>query len=185
MGRRSSELSHTTPDNPTPSHELRTHGILPIVELRSPRPRGEVTGSGSPASKRQSRERAESPGWPKGPREPTAQTCCWRVRSGEGETHAQDITEEKQSLFQTDKTHTEREELLSLGRCCKSLFLVPEGQGGASVPSGGRGPLFLLSGTIVIFYVEFNGNCMKKERRKKNTQKNTTFQMLAVHLIPS
>lgn len=49
-------------------------------------------------------------------------------REVRGEFHAQNVTEEKQSLVQTDKTHTKWEELLWLGRCCKSLFLVPEGQ---------------------------------------------------------
>lgn len=113
-----------TTDNPTPSHELRTTGILPIAQQRSPRPRGEVMSSGSPASKQQSRREPRLTQGPQG-----AHLIKLLLESEvRGEFHAQSITEEKGSLFQNDKTHTKWEELLSLGRYCKFLFLVPEGQ---------------------------------------------------------
>lgn len=66
-----------TPDNPIASHELRTTGILPMVQLRSPRPRGEVMGSESPASKWQSRARAQAGPRAQGcpPHKPAAGEC--------------------------------------------------------------------------------------------------------------
>lgn len=80
--------------------------------------------SGSPASKQQSRREPRLTQGPQG-----AHLIKLLLESEvRGEFHAQSITEEKGSLFQNDKTHTKWEELLSLGRYCKFLFLVPEGQ---------------------------------------------------------